>query len=65
MKYTVQRPFIVWVETVIDEADNLEEALEQADEKLKDGDYIELHQTFSIDYDRYWVQDATGAVKYV
>ena len=65
MKYTIQRPLTVWVEVVVDEADNLEEALEKADEMFRDGDYIELHDTFEIDYYRHWVQDATGKVSYV
>lgn len=65
MKYTIQRPLTVWVEVVVDEADNLQEALEQADEMFRDGDYIELDGTFSIDYDRYWTQDELGKVEYV
>lgn len=65
MKYTIQRPLTVWVEVVVDEADSLEEALEQADVMFNDGDYIELDGTFDINYDKYWSQDELGAVKYV
>lgn len=65
MKYTIQRPLTVWVEVVVDEADNLEEALEQADVMFNDGDYAELDGTFDINYDKYWSQDELGAVKYV
>jgi PII-like signaling protein len=65
MKYTIQRPLTVWVEVVVDEADNLEEALEKADEMFKDGDYIELDGTFDINYDKYWSQDELGKVAYV
>jgi hypothetical protein len=63
-KYTIQRPLTVWVETIVEDFDTLEDALEVADENFKNGDYIELDGTFSIDYDRYWSQDSTGEVKY-
>lgn len=64
MKYTVQRPLTVWVEVVVDEADSVDDALEKSEKMFIEGDYIELHDTFSIDYDRHWVQDAIGEVKY-
>jgi hypothetical protein len=64
MKYTVQRPLTVWVEVVVDEADSLDDALDKSEQMFKDGDYIELHDTFSIDYDRHWVQDETGEENY-
>jgi hypothetical protein len=65
MKYTIQRPLTVWVETVVEDLETLEDALEVADENFKNGDYIELDGTFDINYDKYWSQDETGAVKYV
>ena len=65
MKYTIQRPLTVWVEVVVDEADNLEEALEKADEMFRDGDYTELNGTFDINYDKYWSQDEFGKEAYV
>jgi hypothetical protein len=65
MKYTIQRPLTVWVETVVEDFETLEDALEVADENFKNGDYIELDGTFDINYDKYWSQDETGAVKYV
>jgi hypothetical protein len=65
MKYTIQRPLTVWVETVVEDFDTLEDALEVADENFKNGDYIELDGTFDINYDKYWSQDQTGKVAYV
>jgi hypothetical protein len=57
MKYTVQRPTIEWVEVVINNADNLEHALELADEVFRTGEYEYVDNTWSIDYNRYWVKD--------
>jgi len=65
MKYTIQRPLTVWVETVVEDFATLEDALEVADENFKNGDYIELDGTFDINYDKYWSQDETGKVAYV
>lgn len=65
MKYTIQRPATYWLEVVIDEADSLEDAIEQADEMFENGDYSELDGTFDIDYDRYWTQDEKGKVSHV
>lgn len=61
--FTVQRPATIWIETVVN-ADNLDEAFELADKDFQDGDFLEIDGTWSIDYDRYWTQDATGEVKY-
>ena len=65
MKYTIQRPLTVWVETIVEDFDSLEDALEVADENFKNGDYIELDGTFDINYDKYWSQDELGKVAYV
>lgn len=65
MKYTIQRPLTVWVETIVEDFDTLEDALEVADENFKNGDYIELDGTFDINYDKYWSQDELGKVAYV
>lgn len=62
MKYTVQRPFTEWAEVVIDEADNIEHALELADKEFEDGNFISVEMSYSLDYDRYWVQDENGNV---
>jgi hypothetical protein len=65
MKYTIQRPLTVWVETIVEDFDTLEDALEVADENFRNGDYIELDGTFDINYDKYWSQDELGKVAYV
>jgi hypothetical protein len=62
MKYTVQRPTIEWVETVIENADNLEHALELADEIFKFGEYEYVSDTWAMDYYRYWVKDENDNV---
>ena len=59
MKYTVQRPQIVWIETEVN-APNLSEALRLADEDFESGNYFTLDATWENDYTRYWVQDVNG-----
>lgn len=56
MEYRIQRPSTVWVETVV-EADNLEQALELADEAFYEFQFEELADTFEIDYDKFWSID--------
>jgi hypothetical protein len=63
MKYTVQRPAIIWIETVV-AAENLDQALELADTKFQKGDYLEMEGTWEIDYGRFWVQDESGTEDY-
>jgi hypothetical protein len=63
MKYTVQRPAIIWIETVV-EAEDLDQALELADTKFQKGDYLEIDGTWEIDYERFWVQDESGKEAY-
>ena len=63
MKYTVQRPAIIWIETVV-EAEDLDQALELADTKFQKGDYLEMEGTWEIDYGRFWVQDESGIEAY-
>jgi hypothetical protein len=63
MKYTVQRPAIIWIETVV-EAEDLDQALELADTKFQKGDYLEIEGTWEIDYGRFWVQDEFGKEDY-
>ena len=60
MKYTVQRPVVIWIETQIESAENYNHALELADEKFDKGDYVEIEMSSAIDYERYWIQDETG-----
>jgi hypothetical protein len=59
MKYTVQRPQIVWIETEV-HAPHLSEALRLADEDFESGNYFTLDATWENDYARYWVQDENG-----
>ena len=63
MKYTIQRPSTIWIETVV-EADTLEEARELADKDFDSGDYLTMEQTYEIDYDRIWIQDENGREYY-
>lgn len=63
MKYTIQRPSTIWIETVV-EADTLEEARELADKDFDSGDYLTMEQTYEVDYDRIWIQDETGKEYY-
>ena len=63
MRYTIQRPATIWIETVV-EADNLEEATELADKDFNSGEYVEMIQTWDIDFDRIWTQDQTGQESY-
>jgi hypothetical protein len=62
MKYTVQRPTIEWVEVVIDNADNLEHALELGDEIFRFGEYEYVSDTWLMDYYRYFVKDENGNI---
>lgn len=64
MRYTIQRPATIWLETVV-EADNIDEATELADKDFNSGEYVEMIQTWDIDFDRIWTQDSTGKVEYV
>lgn len=59
MKYRIQRPSTVWVETVV-EADNLEQALDLADEAFVNGNFEEIDDGFSINYDKFWSVDENG-----
>ena len=63
MKYTIQRPVISWIETVV-EAEDLDEAFELADTKFQKGDYLEIDGTWEIDYERFWSQDESGKEVY-
>ena len=60
MRYTIQRPATIWLETVV-EADNIDEATELADKDFNSGEYVEMIQTWDIDFERYWIQNALGA----
>jgi hypothetical protein len=61
MRYTIQRPATIWLETVV-EAEDINLAIELADKDFNSGDYVEMIQTWDIDFERYWIQNATGAV---
>jgi hypothetical protein len=63
MRYTIQRPSSIWIETVV-EADTLDEARELADKDFDSGDYLTMEQTYEIDYDRIWIQDESGKEYY-
>ena len=60
MKFTVQHPETVWLETVVENASNLEQALELGREQIDRGNYIVFDMTQKTDYEKYWVQDETG-----
>jgi len=60
-KYTVQRPAVIWLETVV-EASGMGEALALASTDFENGDYLEIDGTWEIDFDRYWVQTHDGLV---
>ena len=55
MEYRIQQRATMWVETKV-EADTLEEALEKAEEKMADGDYRELDDTFDL-AGEWWAED--------
>jgi hypothetical protein len=59
MKYTVQRPVVMWVETVV-EAEDKDLALDLADTNFEKGDYLEIEMSSEVDYERYWIQDDLG-----
>jgi hypothetical protein len=58
MEYRIQQRASMWVATKI-EADTLEQALEKAQEKMNNGNYIELFDTFELSGD-WWAEDANG-----
>lgn len=60
MKYTIQRPIVEWAEVVIKDADNLEHALELANEQFENGDFVSIEMTWGVDFERYWAQDEEG-----
>lgn len=62
MRYTVQKPAVIWLETIVEDAASLEDALLFADEQLAQGDCIEIEGTWEIDRNRYWVQTHDGLV---
>jgi hypothetical protein len=57
MRYRVQRPFTEWAEVVIENADNLDHALELADKQFEEGDWVSVELSYSLDFDRYWAID--------
>ena len=59
--YRVQRPSVVWVETEV-KANNLDEALDIAESNFKNGDLIELDDTWEIDWSRHWIETHDGLV---
>jgi hypothetical protein len=65
MRYTIQRPATIWIETIVEDSATLDDALAMADEQFQQGDYIEIQGTWDIDDSRYWTQDETGKVEYV
>lgn len=62
MEYRIQRPSTIWIETTV-EADNFDDALELADKDFQNGDFIEVDDTFEVDYDRFWAKDEDGETK--
>ena len=62
MKYRVQRPTTVWIETTV-EAEDFDQALEIADKEFRNGDFSEVDDTWETNWDRYWIEDETGETK--
>jgi hypothetical protein len=62
MEYRIQRPSTIWIETTV-EADDFDDALELADKDFQNGDFIEVDDTFEVDYDRFWAKDEDGETK--
>lgn len=60
-KYKVQRPTEIWIETTV-EAKNLDDALDMANAKFFEAEFTELDDTFTVNYDRYWVETHDGLV---
>jgi hypothetical protein len=57
--WRIQRPAKLWIETKV-KAETLDEALEKADEQLNEGDYIEVNDIWSINFDRYFAEAEDG-----
>lgn len=57
--WRIQRPAIMWVETTV-QAETLEQALELADERINEGDFIEITEDLDINFDKYWAEDEEG-----
>ena len=62
MEYKIQRPSTVWVEVEV-EAESLDRAIELADEQFVAGEFTEIDDTFSINFDRYWSKNELGEIK--
>ena len=62
MKYKVQRPTSLWIQTTV-EADSFEMALELADKNFANGDFEEIEDTFGVDYDDYWAKNEAGEIE--
>jgi hypothetical protein len=62
MKYRVQRPTTVWIETTV-EAEDFDQALEIADKEFRNGDFSEVDDTWEANWDRYWIEDESGETK--
>lgn len=62
MEYRIQRPSTIWIETTV-EADDFDDALELADKDFQNGDFIEVDDTFEVDYYRFWAKDEDGETK--
>ena len=58
-EWRVQRPARIWVEVKV-EADNLEDALELADKEISSGNFVEVDESWEVNWDEFWAKDDKG-----
>jgi hypothetical protein len=58
MKYRIQQKASIWIEVSV-EADNLEQALLEADREINKGHFTEDPSSFEL-VDEFWYEDQDG-----
>lgn len=58
-EWTIQRPATIWVQATVN-ADTLEDALEIADKEISNGDFIEVDESWEVNWDEFWAKDDKG-----
>ena len=58
-EWRIQRPARIWVEATV-KADTLEDALEVADKEISNGDFIEVDESWEVNWDEFWAIDDKG-----
>ena len=58
-EWRIQRPARIWVEATV-KADTLEDALEIADKEISNGDFIEVDESWEVNWDEFWAIDDKG-----